>query len=231
MGCAALIILPIVAIIITGGSILNSLTNAINNIFNPPTTAQIYDSNTIVQLVVPLGQLVSVEMQLAKADITVNIQSGALNACGHSGIHVAQGAVQAGIDLLSFDEQDVIYDQETNTYTITLPAPQLTSCRIDYIRQYDQSTTVCGIDWDEVRQLAQFQAMNGFREDSISGGILERAEKNSETVMANFVQALTRSNVSIVFEEPESLIVPQSCVSQLPAGWVFNLEDNQWRKE
>jgi hypothetical protein len=112
--------------------------------FKPqPPTAKVFSTQTIVNGIQPMGQLVSVSAQLAKADIYVGVKQGALNACGFSANHVAQGTVEAGIDLAQISDGDIVFDEKSNTFTITLPAPQLTSCRIDFIRQYQRSTTTC----------------------------------------------------------------------------------------
>ncbi len=63
------------------------------------TTANVFTSQTIVSSIQPMGQLVSISAQVAKADIFVGVQQGALNACGYSVNHVAQGTIEAGIDL------------------------------------------------------------------------------------------------------------------------------------
>ena len=80
---------------------------------------------------------------MAKADVDIQVSQSALNACGHSAKYVTQGTVEAGVDLTQFDTDDFSYNMVTNTYTISLPAPELTNCRIDFIRQYANSFTAC----------------------------------------------------------------------------------------
>jgi hypothetical protein len=46
---------------------------------------------------------------------------------------------------------------------------------VDYIRQYDTSTTACSIDWDEARLLAQYVSLQELRDDTLEAGILNRA--------------------------------------------------------
>jgi hypothetical protein len=230
-GCISVPLLILVLLVVFGVTTINSIVNGVTSIFRPPqTTATVFSTRTLVNSLLPLGQLVTVSTELAKADITVNIRAGALNACGHSGTHVATGTVEAGIDLSKFDESKVSYDEETNTYTLTLPAPQLTSCRIDYIRQYDQSTTICGIDWDEVRLLAHYAALSDFREDAMEGGILERSRNEAEILVGNFVHALTGSEAKIVFEEADAAVISNSCQAQLPEGWLIDPATNEWTK-
>jgi hypothetical protein len=231
LGCLTLLLLALAVPIILGVTTANNVIGGIFGIFDPqPRTATVNSTQTLVQGIQPLGQLVSISAQLAKADINVGIASGALNACGFGANHVAQGAVEAGIDLTGVNASSVNYDETTDTYTLRLPAPQLTSCRIDYIRQYERTTTACNVDWDEARLLANYRALLDFRDDSVEGGILTRARLEAELVVRNFVELLTQSNVNIIFDEPTTQVLPPSCTPDIPEGWLFNEQTGQWTK-
>lgn len=230
-GCLVLIVVVLAASVLLGITSVNGLLGGIGSIFAgaaPPPRAAVNSTQTLVQGIQPLGQLVSVSTQLAKADISVGVQQGVLNACGYSANHVAQGAVEAGIDLTSITEDDIRYDAIRETYIVTVPAPQLTSCRVDYIRQYDRSTTACNVDWDEARLLANYTSLVDFRDDAIEGGILRRAELETRLVLGNFVELVTGSNVEIVFETPEQPIMPPSCQPEYPAGWYQDPSTGMW---
>lgn len=232
LGCLGLLILPIIVLLLAGTITLNGLISGIQNTFNvKPSAAEVISSQTIVTGIQPLGQLVSVSAQLAKADIFVGVQAGALNACGFSANHVAQGAVEAGIDLTQITEANVQYDALTNTYSITLPPAELTSCRIDFIRQYDRSVTACAVDWDEARLLANYQALIDFRNDAVEGGVLGRAQTEARIALGNFVTALTGARVNILFQAAEAAPdIPASCQPDIPAGWTFDAIQNAWVK-
>jgi hypothetical protein len=174
---------------------------------------------------------VSISAQLAKADIFVGVQQGALNACGFGANHVAQGTIEAGIDLTQITESDVSYSNAMDTYTLTLPPPQLTSCRVDFIRQYDRTTTACSVDWDEARLLANYTSLLEFRDDALEGGILNRAEQEARLVLGNFVELLTQSNVEINFRALDGITMPSSCQPEVPQGWVLNSEIGQWIRQ
>ncbi|MEP7292493.1 MAG: DUF4230 domain-containing protein [Chloroflexota bacterium] len=232
VGCVALLLVIPVTLILLGVTSVNGLIGSIGGLFGvgAPPQAVVLSTQTIVQGIQPMGQLVSVSAKLAKADVQVNINQGTLNACGFGANHVVQGAVEAGIDLTRIDEANLGYDAERETYVLLLPAPQLTSCRIDYIRQYSRSFTTCSVDWDEARLLANYMALNDFRDDSVEGGILDRAESETRLVLGNFIQMLTGHPVEIVFQEPEEPILPASCVPETPQGWTFNPAGNLWTK-
>ncbi|MBZ0288807.1 MAG: DUF4230 domain-containing protein [Anaerolineae bacterium] len=233
LGCLAVLLLALIAPVILGISTANNTLNTILNIFQPnsgPQTATITSTQTLLQGIQPLGQLVSVRTELAKADIRIGIQGGALNACGFSADHVAQGAVEGGIDLTGITENSINYDAATNTYTLRLPAPQLTSCNIESIRQYSRSFTTCAVDWDEARVLAEYRALLDFRDDALEGGILNRAQVEAELVIRNFVELLTESRVQIIFQQPETVVLPRSCTPDMPEGWQIDAQTGQWIK-
>lgn len=224
-GCLLLIGAAVLVLVLTGVTSVNNLIGGIGSALGAGRVpvASVLSTQTVVTSIQPLGQLVSVSAQLAKADIFVGIEAGLANACGFGANHVAQGAVEAGIDLTQLTASDVQYDALRNTYVITLPAPVLTSCRVEYIRQYDRTTTACNVDWDEARFLAQYTALIDFRDDALEGGILTRARSEARDVIANFIGLTTGANVEINFREPAQPVrLPQSCQPDAPQGWVQN---------
>lgn len=229
-------VVAVLALLIGNLASLSFDLGAFLGIKSQPARASVVSSQTIVNGIQPMGQLVSISAQVAKADIFVGVQQGALNACGFSVNHVAQGTIEAGIDLNQLAEDSISYDEATKTYTITLPAAQLTSCRVDYIDQYDNSTTACSADWDAARQLAQYEAISEFAKDSLEGGILDRAQKQAQLTLGNFVQFLHRAGVGseatvkIVFDKSKSSPIPSSCSPQPPQGWVYDEAAKIWTK-
>jgi hypothetical protein len=235
LGCSVILLLvfllPVILGVTTVNTLLGTVQSGVSSIFNPaPPAAVVNSTQSIVQSVLPLGQLVSVSMQLAKADIQISVTEGVLNACGHAANHVAVSSIEAGVDLTQMTENDVQYDAVKDQYVLNLPAPQLTSCRIDFIRQYDQTTTTCGVDWDEIRLLASSAALEEFRADAVESGILVRAEREATIALETFVEAVTGKNVEVNFRPIEQSRLPVSCVPEPPAGWVYNTADHTWTK-
>lgn len=229
LGLAAVIALVLLTGVVSVNSVVGGFRDLLGTVANlPPPVANVSSTQTLVTGIQPLGQLVSVSTQLAKADIYVGIQQGALNTCGFGANHVAQGSIEAGLDLTRLTEADIRYDETRSTYIITVPAAQLTSCRVDYIRQYDRTTTVCPVDWDEARLLAQYTALLDFRDDAIEGGILDRAQSEARIVLVNFVRLLTGRNVEIVFAQPETRTLPPSCNPDTPQNWRMDPLTGQW---
>jgi hypothetical protein len=239
-GCFVLLSIAILLPVILGINTLSGIGENLGRLFHIPTPIiEVTPSRTLITSLQPLGQLVSISTQLAKADITVNVRQGALNACAFSANHVAVGAVDAGIDLSKVTQDDILYDADAKKYTITLPAPELTSCRIDYIRQYEGSLIAppCTADWDGARLIASHRAILDFRQDAVEGGILDRAEQQAGLVVGNFVQALNPDDeVEVIFRESQAspdgnASYPSSCEPPLLPGWVFNEATGSWQPQ
>ena len=113
-----------------------------------------------------------------------------------------------------------------------LPPPAITSCRMEYIRQYDSSRTWCGVDWDMLRLLGQAQSMQKFVDRSLNTDILGRAERQAGIIVGSFAHALTGSRTHITFAERDgNLILPLSCQPEIPSGWQFDEETGEWSRK
>lgn len=236
-GCLALLAVLIVSpcvgiaiIILSGNAALSGMLSSVMNFFNPPPTANIVSSRTIVYSLQGLGQLVTVSSEVAKADIQVSVNEGFLNAGSYSAKHVAVGVIEAGIDIATRDKDHVSYDATANAYTLRLPSPNITSCRIEHIDQYGGSLTILPADWDLLRQLAQHDAIKQFAQDMIEGGILERAKEEAALRLGDFIRALTGSQAHIEYEASDGEAkLPPSCQPDPPSGWEKG-EDGAWSR-
>ena len=233
LGCAVILLIIPVTLIGMGVISFSGLLSSLGGVLGAPAPrAQVISTQTIVQGIQPLGQLVSVSAQLAKADLTVDVYQGNFNTCGFSANHVAQGTIEAGIDLTKIGDGNLSYDTAREVYVLIVPEPQLTSCRVDFIRQYDRSFTTCSVDWDEARLLANYVALTSFRDDALEGGILTRAEQETRIVLGNFVRLLTGHPVEIVFQPPTDgdVTLPPSCQPDTPTGWTEDPNTHVWQK-
>ncbi len=249
-GCLATVLIVVALLVGSGVTALGEVLGSLNltspqagpptaQTTAPPTTATAGQTPsplptldralTVLTSIRPLGQLVSYGFQLARADIGVNIRQGVLDSCSFSTHYVAEGVIEAGIDLTGVGPGDVRYDAAGDVYTLTLPAPQLTGCHVAYIDQYNQSLTLCPVDWDAARQLGQHIALTTFRDEALESGILERARQQATLIVGNFVQSLTGSRVEIVYRaEPPTL--PPSCRPEPPEGWTYDAATGVWAR-
>lgn len=173
-----------------------------------------------------MGNLVLKSFELARADIHVGINRG---ICSHGADHVAEAVIDAGIDFGGIQQEDIKYDPEKDAYTLKLSPPQITSCQVSYIDQYDRSRTWCGTDWGELKILGGVQSMPAFIERAIERDILGKTETQAEIVLGSFIQALTGSRADITFDEREGEpVLPSSCRPEPPEGWRFDENSSTW---
>lgn len=229
-GCLVLPVIVLALLVLLGQTSVQHIVGSVQGMLNPTPVAAVDSTQTILVNIRALGQLVTTSVQLAKADINVSVRQGVLDSSSFTVSHVAQGAVEAGIDLSGLTEADVRYDALTDSYTITLPPAQLTSCRVDYIRQYGYSGTILPVDRDAARLLAHHVALLAFRDDALEGGILQTAEQQARLVFGNVVRVLTGSDAEIVFSGERGPL-PASCQPEPPPGWQYDAATGSWTQQ
>jgi hypothetical protein len=102
---------------------------------------------------------------------------------------VVPATVIAGVDLKGITSEDMVINEETKEIDITLPHAELIqdpSLQLDKIQSVGDSGLFRGdIDWDEGNELTA-KAQEQGRQDAISSGLLDTAEKNAEKVLKEF---------------------------------------------
>jgi hypothetical protein len=193
----------------------------------PPPVAVVDLSNTITNAVVSKGMLVTTESHQSNRNIRVNVIYGLLNANGYGASHFAEGTIFAGIDLES-DEVKVTKIDEKH-YTIMLPAPEITSCSLKPLTQYDRSTSAVG-DWDAALDLASYMALNEFVSNALSTNILDDAEKSGKRVVGDLIRAVVGDDVSVEinFHSAQTPRIDDTCIAHEPEAWVYNAEKSEW---
>ena len=188
-------------------------------------------SDLMAHSVQPVGHLVTASNPV-DTKVKVGIKAGLFNLCGASVDHDVEGTIEAGVDLSQVQGSDFSHDLFTNSWTLQLGPAQVTSCRIDYIRQTGHSRSICGQDWDEYRLLAEAVVLPEFRKEALAEGLLAQAEQEAQLVLGNFLRAVTKSeNVSVVFQSDPTIEFPESCLREPPRGWTFDEESDTWKRE
>lgn len=102
---------------------------------------------------------------------------------------IVPGTVIAGVDLKGITSEDMVINEETKEIDITLPHAELiqdASLQMDKIQTFVNGGLFSGdIKWDEGFGLAA-KAQKQSRQDAISGGLLDTAEKNAEKALKEF---------------------------------------------
>lgn len=176
--------------------------------------------------------MITIKAQMAQVGLEVRYRANI--ACEYSARHAAAGVIEVGIDLETIEEDSISYDFSNNTYTITVPAPTISSCRIEHIDQYIQQgggTATCfANEWMNMEDIARHLAIKSFEQEVREDDTLERAGKRAESVLGNLIRELTGSSVTIEYTDaPIESAIPDSCKPELPQGW--NIDDEgKWRK-
>ena len=181
----------------------------------------------IIQHIEDQAQLVVVQNEMSNPSFHVGLNVG---ACSHGGDFIAHGVIEAGIDFSEIDEDSVTYNSNSQSYTLTLPAPELTSCRIEYIRLIKVSFSMCNPDWDQARTLAEVQVMREFVDESLEDGLLEEAEERSDLILGDFVRTFTGKRVNVTFEKQgRNPKRDASCRNFFTGSWHYNKAQNFWQ--
>ena len=199
---------------------------------------------TILSGIQTLGQLITVRQDIAFVDIPV--RDPAPLGCAYTAQHVAKGVIEAGIDLAAIDK-DSIQQNSNGPLILKVPAPTLTSCRIEYFRQYDQrggGTASCfGNNWSAMSDIGRHLAMEQFVDEALlrverdsdeeadKSSILHKAERQARIVLESFVRDVTGRQVEIDFiGAPEETLIPPSCKIEPPSNWVRRDDGGGWRR-
>lgn len=242
LGCVIAPISIMISIIVCGSIVTGSFSNFFNGLaggirdfFVPdPDKVTIMSSREILSGIQTQSELVSFSAGFANANITVKVdRTGVANInCGYSASYVAEGTIKAGIDLGEIAEEDIVYYEVEDHYTLTAPNAHLASCSLDYIDQYRESFTLCpGVEYDELRQIAGYTALQDFQSEALEGGILSRAQEQAGLVLKNLIGYATKKDVEVIFNESNtSPLVDSTCSPITPMDWEFDEDNETWTK-
>jgi len=235
MKTAVVSVIALVVALVLGVAIARPLVElmpSLGSVLGLAPSAQGSTTRTIVNSIQPLGQLVTLSVEVAHANVNV-IASTAI--CGYEANYVSQSVIEAGVDISDIDVDSIHYSEEDDSYVINAPSPAITSCRNEYFDQYAKSgggTPTCFDDfWDDMSIIGRRLSMEGFVQDQLGRGILQRAENQATIVLGNFISAVTGSQVHIEFDQlPDDPFIPSSCRLDLPPGWVADGQGG-WKRE
>jgi len=102
---------------------------------------------------------------------------------------IVPATVIAGVDLQGIDQEDIKVDEEKKVVEIVLPQAkfiQEPSVKMDEVRTFSNEGIFRGkIEWDQGFNLAAI-AQEEIKQEAIDTGVLQKADKNAETVLKEF---------------------------------------------
>jgi len=116
---------------------------------------------------------------------------------------VAVGDVVAGVDLTSMRDTDIQVDPVKRSARVLLPPVTVLSARLDSQRTYlhSRKTDVLAQRSETLETRARLEAENTLRDAALSAGILERAQRNTQSTIAMLLRSLDYTQVEIRFRE------------------------------
>ncbi|SSY70160.1 DUF4230 domain-containing protein [Alysiella crassa] len=165
---------------------------------NPkPTTHHITQQETVLAQIRQLNHLTSVSFYMDSI-VKTHKQGNwfALWQDSQTGLFVAKGRVQAGLDLDKLSAQNIrIHNDEIAVY---LPPAQIISAHLDDIEVFDLKTGLFNVyraDWS-VLQTVQAQAKQQILQQACQNGILQHAQQRSAEQIRQLF-ALTQQKVVV----------------------------------
>jgi hypothetical protein len=112
---------------------------------------------------------------------------------------VATADVTAGVDLAKLKDSDVTVDKEAGRVTVTLPAAEVFSAKLDNDRTYvyRRDTDLLAKRQDTLETKARQAAEAQLEDAAKKAGILARAEKNAIVTVERLVRSLGYDDVTV----------------------------------
>lgn len=136
---------------------------------------------------------------------------------GDSAIMVIVGTIEAGIDISLLSEADIVHNEETQTLSITLPAPELQNCFLDETKSYvvSRDTAIFADTMDNLEDSLRQNALHHYRDLALEEGILVDAANAADTALRGLLNILVDDaeiTIQIDFSEPPvDSVLPDNC--------------------
>lgn len=127
--------------------------------------------------------------------------------------YVAVGTVGATVDFAQLTEDAIVFDEETNTARIDLPAPEIEEPIIDFdesgVMNRDRGVLdrLGGVFSDN--PTAEESLITEAQEKMVAGAgetdLLDRAEANTERMLTTLLEGVGIEDVDVVFAEPPAI--------------------------
>jgi hypothetical protein len=125
-------------------------------------------------------------------------------------LFVGSGSVEAYVDFSSLAEGAIVVNDETNTATITLPAPQLTQAALDMERSYvvaEERGLLNRIgdafkDDPNQQQRVYQEAQKRITEAARSSGLDQRARENTQKMLESLLARLGYTSITVTYANP-----------------------------
>jgi hypothetical protein len=166
-----------------------------------PALPVLRPTGTILMAIRDVARLETSELHLEKVIDLTDKQSrffGLLNT-SDAVLLIAAGDVTIGIDLSKLGERDFVVEREAGTATLTLPAPEVLSVRLDEAHTYIYARTT-GLFAERNEQLeskARQEAVRAIGDAAQKNEIMEKARTRAEQQLQQLLErfGVTRTTI------------------------------------
>jgi len=170
----------------------------------PASSISVKPSTTLLVAVRDLARLETNEMHYEKVIDLTDKQSrffGLVDATDAL-LLVASGDVTMGIDLGKIGDTDVALDPTTHVATMSLPAPEIFSTRLDEKRTYvyTRSTSTLAERNEQLETRARQEAVTALEDAAKTPEASDRAKKQAENEFRSLATALGAKDVHFIWK-------------------------------
>jgi hypothetical protein len=133
---------------------------------------------------------------------------------GESLVMVAVVHIDAGIDVSQITQDDIVYNEETQTITVTLPAPTLQDCFLDEGESYiaQRQSGIFAQPSPNLDTATRRFALAQFRNQALEDGILTEAATEAVTVVSEFLGTVSEAEIIVNIEPTNpNAPLPETC--------------------
>jgi len=179
---------PIILLILAVFLIINLLTSK-------RKTEIVHQS--VVQKVEQIGKLSLVKMTIQDVVEYTQVREWLPDA---SALLIAQGEVEAGIDLTKLKNGDIkVSDKEITVY---LPSPEITSYKVNHEKSRVYDTRNNFFSGAKIVDAAYAKAEKQIHDSALSSGILQTAQENAIKFFTPFFQSMGFTKINLKFGQP-----------------------------
>lgn len=205
----------------TGDSFNNALGNTFNNVgtfFSSLGGLPEMDLDTVkipeVEPFNELSRLTTMRFNYANI-VTISTEMPGLlqSLYGSSLALLAVGHIEAGVDLSQMTQENIAYNPETKTMTLTIPAATLQTCFLNTqeTKVVQQVSGAFATNQPRLNDESRLFALRQFRDKALETNILSDAQAKAESVVKNFTETLINAQ-----DEGVTVVVVSQAFAQDP---------------
>jgi hypothetical protein len=166
-----------------------------------PSQTTMRPTNTILMAIRDVARLETSELHMEKVIDLTDKQSRffGLMKTTDAMLLVAAGDVTIGIDLTKLGERDFVVDRATGTASLTLPAPEVLSVRLDeeHTYVYSRATGLLAERNEQLESKARQEAVRAIGDAARQGEVMEKARKRAEQQLRQLLEKFGVAKITI----------------------------------